>query len=116
MKRKRKSNLNAIDAFVLSAVVQVYTADGLAAEFSIDSKDSDGLYHVTGVQKHGTTTLQLLQLVSIIRNVLQARVSRDIARADDYVDKATAPPAGQLELPGSDDVASEGDIESDTPF
>lgn len=116
MKRARKSNLNFIDAFVLSAVLQVYTENGLVAEFSVDSKDAEGRYHVSGVQKQGATTLQLLQLVTIVRNVLQERVSRDISRADIYIDKATAPQAGQLEMPGLDEVSLGDTPKDDTPF
>lgn len=116
MKRKRKNNLHPVDRYLLDAVVQVYSSSGLDAEFSITGKSKDGDYHVVASQKHGVSTIALLQLFAVLRNVLQERLSADIHRAGDWVAKETAPMPGQLELPGTDDV-TEGFIDDDAvPF
>jgi len=116
MKRKRRNNLTPGERLALESVVQVYSSDGLIMEFTVVGKNADGTFRCTGRQLKGVSSSQLLLLVTILRDALQRRIEKDIARAGDWAMAQSGPAEGQLELP-KDGPGLAGDAtQNDIPF
>jgi len=107
---KRKNNLTRMQQFINDAVVQVYTSDGLVAEYSFRGSDWSDFVAVLASEHAGATTTLLMGLFTVLRSCMQRRIEEDIHRAAEWNMKEEIPEEGQLELPFDEDLSGGDDL------
>lgn len=108
-RRTRKNNLHPVDQFVLGCNVYITDRDGTALLVEFEGKNADGTYHVRVTARYEASLLGMIQALSVARNVLQERLSRELHAGGQWVAKENAPEPGQLELPDTEALAKGGD-------
>jgi hypothetical protein len=114
-RRSRKNNLHPVDQFVLGCNVYITDGEGTVLMVEYEGKNKDGTYHVRVTARYGMSLLGAIQALSVARNVMQARLSRELQAGGQWVAQENAPEPEQFELPDTEALAREGN-DDDIPF